>query len=464
MGGPGSSDEGSANGGAVATHGRDIDPGEPGDIHALAQQLRVDSILCTTHAGSGHPTSCLSSADLMAVLVARHFAYDWTSPTSETNDHLVFSKGHAAALLYAVFKAVGVVSDQELFTTYGRAGSQLHGHPSPDLPWVSVATGSIGQGLPVAVGIALAGRCLDEVPYQVWVLCGDGELAEGSMWEALDKASYYELANLTAIVDINGLGQQGETALGWDLDAYRRRVEAFGCRAILIDGHDVAAIDQALADARQEHHRPTVVLARTVKGQGVPEIAGRLDWHGRPLPPELARHAIARLGGHRHLRVHGLMPVAAGPPAGRKPPPPVVLPTYEVGSTVATARAYGEALCALGARPDVVALDADVGDSTFARCSPLPTRSGSSRCSWLNSNWWPPPSVSAFEATWPSPPRWGPISLGRLTSSAWPAISGVDLRLVGCHAGVEEAEGGPGISAGYIARAAARLVAEEVPA
>jgi transketolase len=169
------------------------------DIRELAQQLRVDSIRCSTSAGSGHPTSSMSAADLMAVLLTRHFRYDWQRPDNPTNDHLIFSKGHASPLLYSMFKAAGVVSDEELMTKYRRFGSVLEGHPTPALPWVDVATGSLGQGLPDGVGVALAGRYLDELPYRVWVLCGDSEMAEGSIWEALDKAAYYRLGNAEPI-------------------------------------------------------------------------------------------------------------------------------------------------------------------------------------------------------------------------------------------------------------------------
>src|SRR5271165_3610205 len=202
----------------------------------LAAQLRVDSIRSSTSAGSGHPTSSMSAADLLAVLVTRHLRYDWDNPDLPVNDHLIFSKGHASPLLYSVYKAVGVVSDEELMTGYRRFGSRLEGHPTPVLPWVDVATGSLGQGLPDGVGVALAGKYLDELSYRVWVLCGDSEIAEGSIWEAFDKASYYKLANLIAIVDINRLGQRGPTELSWDLDAYRRRAEAFGARVFAIDG------------------------------------------------------------------------------------------------------------------------------------------------------------------------------------------------------------------------------------
>ena len=244
-------------------------------VTQLARQLRVDSIRASTSAGSGHPTSSMSAADLLAVLVARHLRYDWEQPKAEANDHLIFSKGHASPLLYSVYKAVGVVSDEELMSGYRRFGSRLQGHPTPVLPWVDVATGSLGQGLPYGVGVALAGKYLDRVPFRVWVLCGDSELAEGSIWEALDKAGHYELSNLIAIVDVNRLGQRGPTELGWDLDAYARRVEAFGAHAVQVDGHDLTAVDEALSAATGEAERPTVILARTIKGRGFSEVEDR---------------------------------------------------------------------------------------------------------------------------------------------------------------------------------------------
>lgn len=204
-------------------------------VPELAAQLRVDSIRSSTAAGSGHPTSSLSAADLLATLMSRHLRYDWDDPDAPGNDHLIFSKGHASPLLYSVFKAAGVVSDQELMEGYRRFDQRLEGHPTPVLPWVDVATGSLGQGLPDGVGIALAGKQLEQAPYRVWVLTGDSELAEGSMWEALSTASHYGLTNLVTIVDVNRLGQRGETALGWDMDAYAARVEAFGAQAVVID-------------------------------------------------------------------------------------------------------------------------------------------------------------------------------------------------------------------------------------
>ncbi len=334
-------------------------------VREFAQQLRVDSVRSSTSAGSGHPTSSMSAADVLAALVARHLRYDWDNPEDPANDHLIFSKGHASPLIYSIFKAVGVVSDAELINGYRRFGERLQGHPTPILPWVDVATGSLGQGLPDGVGVALAGKYLDKVPYRVWVICGDSEMAEGSVWEALDKASYYNLSNLIAIVDVNRLGQRGPTELGWDLDTYAKRVESFGARAVVVDGHDIAAIDEALAGA-EDATRPTVILARTHKGAGFSETADKEGWHGKPFPPDMAERAIAELGGERNLRIRGPVP---GPDLPRPEPfsrPAITLPSYELGAKVATRRAYGQALAALGARTDVVALDAEVSNSTYS--------------------------------------------------------------------------------------------------
>jgi transketolase len=341
-------------------------------VARLARQLRVDSIRASTSAGSGHPTSSMSAADLLSVLVARHLRYDWDQPKAAGNDHLIFSKGHASPLLYSVYKAVGVVSDEELMSGYRRLGSRLQGHPTPLLPWVDVATGSLGQGLPDGVGVALAGKYLDRVPFRVWVLCGDSEMAEGSMWEALDKASHYELTNLVAIVDVNRLGQRGPTELGWDLDAYARRAEAFGARVLQIDGHDLVAVDDAFSKAAQTDGRPTVILARTIKGRGFSEVEDREGWHGKALPEDMAARAIAELGGESNLMVRGPVPLPAyenpnGAGSAPEASPPISAPSYARGDKVATRRAYGDAVTALGARdPRVVALDGEVSNSTYA--------------------------------------------------------------------------------------------------
>jgi transketolase len=411
----------------------------------LAAQLRVDSIRASTSAGSGHPTSSMSAADLLAVLVTRHLRYAWDNPRSPANDHLIFSKGHASPLLYAIFKAVGVVSDEELMTGYRRFGQRLEGHPTPVLPWVDVATGSLGQGLPDGVGVALAGKYLDRLPYRVWVLCGDSEMTEGSMWEALDKAGHYRLSNLVAIVDVNRLGQRGPTELEWNLDVYARRAEAFGARVLSVDGHDLQAIDEVLAKATDPpDDRPTVILARTIKGRGFSEVEDRDGWHGKPFPPDMAERAIAELGGVRNLTVRGPRPDPVPEPEPEAPAPGAPLPAYEVGQKVATRKAYGDALVAVGGRDGrVVALDGEVSNSTyaeeFARAYPdrffemfIAEQQMVATATGLGVRGYRP-FASTFAAFFTRAHDF--VRMG--------AISQVDLRLVGSHAGVEIGADGP---------------------
>jgi transketolase len=330
--------------------------------HELAQQLRVDSVRASAAAGSGHPTSSMSAAELMAVLLDGHLRLDPDRPDDPARDHLIFSKGHASPLFYACLKAAGAIDDEELLT-FRKLGSRLEGHPTPVLPWVDVATGSLGQGLPVGTGVALAAKRLDRVPSRVWVLCGDSEMAEGSIWEAFDHASFWELDNLIAIVDVNRLGQTGETMHGWELDVYAERARSFGWEAIEVDGHDVEAIERAYAHAEVTEDRPTAVFARTRKGAGVAAVEDKPGRHGKPLDdPE---EAIAELGGERDLQVRLAVPERAEPhrfdaPGGERP-------SYERGDEVATRKAYGDALKWLGdTRGDVVALDGEVSNSTYS--------------------------------------------------------------------------------------------------
>ncbi len=328
----------------------------------LGQQLRVDSVRMAAAAKSGHPTSAMSAADLMAVLVDGYLRYDFDTPKSAANDRLIFSKGHASTLLYAIYKAAGVVSDEELLT-YRKHGSRLEGHPTPVLPWVDVATGSLGQGLPIGVGTALAAKYLDRLPARTWVLCGDSELAEGSIWEAFEHAAHYSLDNLTAILDVNRLGQRGETMVGWDTKTYVDRARAFGWHAIVVDGHDVEAIDSAFAEALETSGQPTAVIARTEKGHGVAAVADKNGLHGKPI--EEPETAIEELGGLRDIRIEVAKPEPGDP--YRFATGELELPAYEMGSEVATRKAYGEALAALGtARGDIVVLDGEVSNSTFA--------------------------------------------------------------------------------------------------
>ncbi|MGE3272115.1 MAG: transketolase [Chloroflexota bacterium] len=330
----------------------------------VAQQLRIDSIRATTEAGSGHPTSSMSAADLAAVLLSKYLRYDFSNPAHPNNDHLILSKGHAAPLLYAMYKAAGAVTDKELLTLR-KFGSRLEGHPTPDLPWVDVATGSLGQGLPIGVGVALAGQRLEHSPYRTWVICGDSEMAEGSIWEAMGRASDEKLGNLIAIVDVNRLGQRGPTALQWHTEIYAARAKAFGWRAIEIDGHNFDEIDAAFKEATSGGDVPTMIVARTKKGSGVSLVEDKENWHGKALSKDQAEAAIAELGGIRNLTVAVNPPPAANGTA-KAAAGALKLPTWELGKKMATRQAFGDALVALGAaRPEVVAIDAEVGNSTF---------------------------------------------------------------------------------------------------
>ncbi|HET6659760.1 MAG TPA: transketolase [Rubrobacter sp.] len=332
---------------------------------ALAQQLRTDSIRSSSGAGSGHPTSSMSSADLIAVLMSKYLSYDFDDPENPNNDHLIFSKGHASPLLYSAYKAAGAISDEELLT-FRTFHSRLQGHPTPQIPWVDVATGSLGQGLPIGVGVALAGKYLDKLPYRVWVLCGDSEMAEGSMWEAFQHASYYKLDNLVAILDMNRLGQTRETMDGWNGDHYVARAEAFGWNTIQIDGHDPEQIDQAYAEALDQTGAPTLIVAKTKKGRGVSFLEDVDGMHGKPVSEDEEQAALEELGSSDDLLVEVRKP---DPGSGENFTAGLTghleLPTWEVGDEEATRGAYGATLKALGgAREDVVALDGEVSNST----------------------------------------------------------------------------------------------------
>lgn len=306
----------------------------------------------------------MSAADLAAVLLASYLRYDFSNPTHPNNDHLILSKGHAAPLLYSMYKAAGAVTDEELLTLR-KLGSRLEGHPTPDLPWVDVATGSLGQGLPIGVGVALAGERLEHAPYRTWVICGDSEMAEGSIWEAMGRASDEKLGNLIAIVDVNRLGQRGPTALQWHTEIYAARAQAFGWRTIVIDGHNLEEIAAAFEQATSASDRPTMIVAKTKKGSGASLVEDKENWHGKALSKEQAEGAIAELGGVRSLRVIPLAP-PTGSASGKTIAGAVSLPSWDLGKKYATRQAFGDALIALGAaRPDVVAIDAEVGNSTF---------------------------------------------------------------------------------------------------
>jgi len=325
----------------------------------LAAQLAVDSIRASTEAGSGHPTSSMSAAHLLAVLYADHLRYDVSDPKNTANDRFVLSKGHASPLMYSVLKAIGAITDEQLLS-FRRFRSPLEGHPVPlpEMPWIDVATGSLGQGLPIGLGMALA-MMIDESPARVWVLMGDSEVAEGSVWEAMANAWFHGASNLIAILDMNRLGQRGPTMLEWRGDVYAERARAFGWHAIQVDGHDVAAIDAVYGEA-EEAGGPVLVVARTEKGYGVSFLANKEGWHGKALSKDEAEKAIAELGGPRNITITPPKPELRIP----QPPKPFTyqLPSYD--DTVATRKAFGETLAAMAANPSVVVLDGEVGNST----------------------------------------------------------------------------------------------------
>jgi transketolase len=334
----------------------------------IATRLRIDSVRATTEAASGHPTTCCSAADITAALFFAEMRYDPHHPENPDNDRFILSKGHAAPLLYAAWAEAGIIRREDLLNLR-RFDSDLEGHPTPRLPWVDVATGSLGQGLCAGVGIALNARRIKS-EYRTYVLLGDGETAEGSVWEAAHVASYNRLDSLCGIIDVNALGQSRPTELEHDTNAYALRWGSFGWHVIVIDGHDMVAILAALEEARGAAGRPTMIVARTIKGKGVASVEGKGGWHGKPFKKgEEADKALAELKAQLVQEDQPAAPpaprVVNRPP--RTAPAPLGPPPYSLGQVVATREAYGDAIARLGASDDrVVALDADVKNSSFS--------------------------------------------------------------------------------------------------
>ncbi len=335
-----------------------------------ARRIRIHCLRSTSEAGSGHPTSCLSAAEVVSALFFHVMRYDPENPQHPHNDRFVLSKGHAAPVLYAACAEVGILPPEKLLTLR-KFHSELEGHPTPRFPWVAAATGSLGQGLSIGAGMALSGKYLDRLPYRVYVLMGDGEVAEGSVWEAVEIAAHYQLDNLIGIVDVNGLGQSQRTLWGFDLEAYCRRFSAFGWHAFGVDGHNLAEILSAFEEAETVQGRPVVIVARTLKGKGVSFLEDREGWHGKALKKgEELERALKELGWEegdfekRSPFKSSLPPPAPIPSPIHFDPP---LPSYKIGDKVATRAAYGAALARLGeVHPLVVSLDGDTKNSTFA--------------------------------------------------------------------------------------------------
>jgi transketolase len=404
----------------------------------LASQLGVDSIRCSTAAGSGHPTSSLSAAHLLAVLWSDHLRYDVADPKNKANDRFVLSKGHASPLMFSVLKAVGAIGDDQLMS-FRRFGSPIQGHPAPlpDMPWIDVATGSLGQGLPIALGMALAMK-MDRIPARAWCLLGDSEFAEGSIWEAMANASHHGADNLIAILDVNRLGQRGPTMLEWDLDAYLARALAFGWHATEVDGHDPEAIDVAFVEAERAD-RPAIVIARTEKGHGVSFLANKEGWHGKALSDEEAERAIAELGGPREIAITPPKPEAGvAPPANGAA---VALPEYR--EAIATRKAFGEALAALAVRPEVVALDGEVANSTHTEDfqKVAPERFVESYIAEQNMLGMAVGMQALGKVAFPA--TFAAFLTRAYDFIRMAAISRADLRISGSHAGVSIGEDGP---------------------
>ncbi|OGW37095.1 MAG: transketolase [Nitrospirae bacterium GWD2_57_9] len=336
------------------------------NLEQLAKLIRYFSLVMSTEAGSGHPTSSLSAADLMTgLLFGGTFRYDLDDPRNPNNDRLLFSKGHASPLFYSLWAAAGKISEQELMS-FRKFDSRLEGHPTPAFPYTEAATGSLGQGLSIGLGMALNAKYLDRLPYRTYVLLGDSEMAEGSQWEAMEIASYYKLDNLIGIIDVNRLGQRGETMYGHDLSVYKQRASAFGWEPIVIDGHHLPQVLTAFKQALQSRDRPVMIIARTIKGKGVPFIEDQNGWHGKPVKKDDLARALDALGPvdrtvrGRIEKPEDLKPKSASPQEAARL-------SYPEDKPVATRKAYGTALERLFPRyPGMVVLDGEVGNSTYA--------------------------------------------------------------------------------------------------
>ncbi len=334
-------------------------------LKELAQLIRYYILVSTTEAGSGHPTSSLSATDLMTCLLfSGIFRFDVDNPHSPNNDRLIFSKGHASPLFYALWAAAGKVTESELLTLR-RFGSPLEGHPTVVFPYTEASTGSLGQGLSIGVGMALNAKYIDKLPYRTFVLLGDSEMSEGSQWEAIQIAVHYKLNNLVGIIDVNRLGQRGETMYGHDLTAYRKRVSSFGWKPIVIDGHSFPEILSAYRKALRAT-QPVIIIAKTVKGKGVSFLEDKNGWHGKALNREELDKALKELGS-----VNVSLKGTIRKPKNLKPEKPAVRTVqaiaYHPDKPVATRKAYGNALARIfPAYPDIVVLDAEVSNSTYS--------------------------------------------------------------------------------------------------
>ncbi len=410
----------------------------------LAARLRIDSIRATTAAGSGHPTSCCSAADIVAALFFSEMRYDPTQPQHPHADRFILSKGHAAPILYAAWAEAGYIPRDELLKLR-ELSSDLEGHPTPRLPFVDVATGSLGQGLGAGVGIALNARRIAS-DYRTYVLMGDGETAEGSVWESAAMAMFHRLDSLCAIVDVNALGQSRPTQFGHDMDAVRRRWAGVGWHAIVIDGHDMDQILDALAQARRTEGLPTVILAKTYKGKGVSFLEGAPNWHGKALKPDEMERAIQELEAQMVPEPAGSRVEIPRPPSapaeevGSDVPPAV----HKLGESIATREAYGAAIARLGsADPRVVALDADVKNSTFSDKFEAVHPDRFYQCFIAEQAMLAASMGLASRGAIPYPSTFAAFFTRAADFVRMLAISNLNVKMAGSHAGVSIGEDGP---------------------
>ncbi|HUB86343.1 MAG TPA: transketolase [Verrucomicrobiae bacterium] len=411
-------------------------------LKGIANQLRIHSITSTTAAGSGHPTSCCSAADVVATLFFGHMRYDAKNPHFHNNDRFILSKGHAAPLLYAVWAENGFVPVEEL-AKLRTFGCELEGHPTPRLAFVDVATGSLGQGLSVGVGMARAAR-LDNLDYNTYVLLGDGEIAEGGVWEAASLAGYYKLNNLIAIVDANRLGQSEATAFGHDIAVYADRFESFGWRVETIDGHDIEEIAEVLSGIGLDD-KPLAIIAKTYKGAGVSFLQDKEGWHGKPLNKEEAAKAIAELQPSAKTGIGAPIPAPNPLPAPDNSAPASYPPlNYKIGDSVATREAYGAALARIGeVDKRIVAMDGDTKNSTFADkfFKKFPDRS--TECFIAEQNMVGVATGFGTRGKVPFASTFATFFTRAFDQIRVAGISRANLKIVGSHVGVSIGEDGP---------------------
>jgi transketolase len=415
-------------------------------LRNVATRLRIDSVVSTSEAGSGHPSSCCSAAEIVAALFFSEMRYDPRDPKNPDNDRFVLSKGHAAPILYSVWAEAGIIPRDEILKLR-EIDSDLEGHPTPRLPWVDVATGSLGQGICAAVGIAINARIIGS-DYRTYALLGDGEVAEGSVWEAAHVAAHHKVDSLCAIIDVNALGQAGPTQWQHDMEAYAVKWRAFDWHTIVVDGHDVPALLNAFDEARRTKGRPTMILAKTLKGKGISFIEGKNGWHGKTLKKgEEMQKALDEL---QKQFVPEDEP-AAPPEAPRSKPRPAVrdasldAPAYKLGDSVATREAYGDAVAKLGAKDiRVVALDADVKNSTFSE--KFEQRVGGERFveNYIAEQIMIGASMGlAARGAIPFPSTFAAFLSRAYDFIRMAAISNVNIKMAGSHAGVSIGEDGP---------------------